>query len=477
MRVRLSPSVLINLWVADLDKSISVTNISDCVREIDIIISGEEFRQIYNSSLAKLQKEAKISGFRPGKVPTNVLQKMYGPSIKLESEEKAANKYLKEFIENGNINIVGTPALIDIKENEDGSHAYKIRFEVIPDFDLKDYQSLEIDEPVHRVSEDDIEEQLAVIAKSFGQQQNLEQVTDYDVNVVIDSYRLDKNTQEVLPGKPEQDISLELSRLSSEWKQLFLNTKIGDELIHTPAEVENIDTFSEKILIKGIVKTIPHAIDDELAQKASNNKFDNIEDFKQEIGFQLQNHWDEQSRKLMEEQVVNKLVALHNDLQIPEALLSVARDQMKANFKEHHQLSDKDLENEETKRHIDHYSRLIVIKELVIDKIIEKEKLEVEDFDIEMFVDKLLPSMPQEFADTMSKDVFTKHIRDDERAMQSLLNKKFMDFILDFATTNEVDFADFNKTYNNDAIPFNDMGEHDHDHNDCCHDENCDCEK
>ena len=110
-----------------------------------------------------------MPGFRPGKVPANVIQSQYGNSIKMEAAENAANNYLKEYVESSNIHLVGHPSLVDISTSEDKTtHTYKIEFEVIPDFELGDYKSIVVDEPVHRVTDEEIDKEIQAIAKSMG---------------------------------------------------------------------------------------------------------------------------------------------------------------------------------------------------------------------------------------------------------------------------------------------------------------------
>lgn len=420
----------------------TLNNISDCRRELVISISQDEFSKFYQESISNLQKKIKMPGFRPGKVPVSVIKSQYGGSIQMEAEEKAANSHLKKYIESSNINLVGQPALVDIAVAEDKTHTYKIEFDVIPDFELGDYKSISIDEPTHRITDEDIEKEILRVSKSMGTKETLTEIKDFDTQIIIDSYRINSDTEEVIPEVgPEKNISIDLSQVElKDLKNLFIGAKVGDELIYNPDKDKKINSFSEKIVVKEIFKMLPLEIDDEFAKKASQGKFDNIEDFKQEVGFGMQKFWDDKTRRELEIQISDKLIEMHEGFSIPQALLDVAKEQIEANLKKQHA----DLNNPHVKRYIDSQSDKLVRLELVRDKIIEKEKIEIEDYDIESFADKYFAGIGQN-SDTISRETLSSYIRGDERTMQALLQNKLMDLLLDFTTTQEVTFDNYNK--------------------------------
>lgn len=450
----------------------TLNNISDCRRELVISISQDEFSKFYKESLTNLQKKVKMPGFRPGKVPANVIQSQYGNSIKMEAAENAANNYLKEYVESSNIHLVGHPSLVDISTSEDKTtHTYKIEFEVIPDFELGDYKSIVVDEPVHRVTDEEIDKEIQAIAKSMGTRENLEQVTDYDTQVIIDSYRIDPETKEIQSGvEPEKNIPIDLSQVNLEdLKNLLINSKVGDELVYEPNKEKNANLIPEKIVIKEIFRMVPVAIDDEFAKKASQGKFDNIDDFRQEVGFGMQKFWDDKTRRELEIQIADKLIEMHESFSIPQALLSVAKEQIESNLKK----QNTDLNNEHVKKYIDSQSDKLVRLELVRDRIIEKEQIEVEDYDIDSFADKYFNGIGQN-SDSISRETLSSYIKGDERTMQALLQNKLMDLLLDFATTNEVSFEDYNKRIN-DEVAAEIASEKDQKHQEDCTCDDCGC--
>ena len=419
----------------------SINSISDCRKELIFSISKEEFSPVYNDMLRRVQQNIKMPGFRPGRVPTSFIARQYGASLRFEAIEKITNEYLKEFIESNKVEILGTPALTNVKENDNGSKEITIEFEMIPEFDLKDYKSIEIYEPVHRVSNEEINKELAFHAKRFGTKKEIKSVKGENVIVTVDSYKIDPVTKNVTDDVPYTDVAIDLATVAvDDIKKLLANAKVGDELEYFPDNEVNYQP--EKLIIKKIEKLTPCAIDNKFAKKVTDDRFDNLKDFKQEIGFQLQKQWDDRAKTMMEEQLISKIVEMHEDFTLPTMLINTAKEHLTKSFKS--QNPDVNINDETSQNYINNIAEKMVRVELVRDKIIKKENLKLEDFDFENFVDNYYLTNP-EMAKTMDKDTMISHIKNNEQMAEKLLQQKFVDFVMDFTKTNEIDFEEYTK--------------------------------
>jgi len=481
---------------------ISITN---SIKELNIYVSKDEFDAIYYQELNSIRQKIKMPGFRPGRVPLKLIESQYGKSIKLEAGESIANEEFKKFLDkNTDVQIIGTPVFKEIKENEDGSQVYTIKIEVIPDFELKDYKSLEIFEPYHKVTDEEIEKEVNFKALELGEMTEIDVVTNAaECSITVDVYLLDNNTKQPVDAPPEEmvnfkalelgemteidvvtdtaecSITVDVYLLDNNTKQPvdappeemvmdlddiykddeyieflrkeFLNKKVSD-YVDWIAETEKYpNEISERLVIKKIEKRIPCEINDDFAKLASKERFDNLEDYKQDIGFSLQRFWDDRTRQLMEEQVISKVTELHDDIEVPDVLIMQIKEQMIKSHKERYPEYNPD--EEKSKEYLDVIAPKIARVQLVQDKIVKKEKMEVEDYDYENFVDDFF-AKNVEFSNYMTKDVMLQHVKADENTKQSLLKKKYVDFLLDFTKTNEIDYDEYiNKNLNNQ--PYN----------------------
>lgn len=413
--------------------------LSDCKKELTITATADDYKNVFNEKLKAVQKQVKMPGFRPGKVPTNIVLQQYGASLKYETQEELANRAMREYFEKSDSGVLGTPILKDIKENDDKTQTYIIEFECIPDFELKDYKSLEIYEPTHTVTDKEVEEELKYQAKRLGTKIEQNDVTDNDCIVTIDSYELGEGAN----PEPYKDIQIDLStERAGSLRETLSNARVGDEIEHTPTEEDGKKYKPEKIVVKKIEKVIPREIDDELAKAASNGRLDNLDDFKQDISFHLQKEWDDRAKQMMEEEAIDKIVRMHEDFELPEILIEDAKKQMATSYKQ--QNPGVDVDAEPMKSHIAKMAESLVRIELVRKKIIDKEDIKLEDYDYENFVNDFYAGHP-EFEQAFAKDMMLTQIKSDERMQTQLLQKKFMDLLMDFTKTNPIDFDEYTK--------------------------------
>jgi len=421
-------------------------SISSCIKELKISISKEEFDNKYYQELKSIQAKIQMPGFRPGRVPVKLIEKQYGPAIKSEIHRTIVEDCLKEFYDNNDVPILGTSAF-DVKENEDGSQVYSIKFETTPDFELKDYKSLEIFEPYHKVTDEEVEMEINRQARQLAKKEETDIVADYNHIVTVDTYVLDNNTKEPTDEAP-YDIIIDMQEdMIDSWsiddntmdiRDKFLNKKISDVVDHIVDNEKNPNAISEKYIIKKIEKITPCETNDEFAKLASENKFDNIEDYKQEVGFSLQRFWDYRTHELMEEQIISKVTELHDDIEVPAALTENIKEQMIKSNKQKYP----DYNPDENKEYLDAMAQKIARVQIVQSAIIKKEKIELEDYDYENFADDFLTKRP-DFSQYITRDMLVQQLKTDETAKGTILKKKYVDFLLDFTKTNEIDYDDY----------------------------------
>lgn len=412
-----------------------IKNINACERELEIIIDDNQAKEFFNSAYNKIAPRVDIKGFRKGKVPRNMVMRMFGEQIKYEADIEAANTFLQQITKENNLRILSQPTINDIiKDN--GETKFKITFEANPDFELGDYRSLNIDEPTHRVSDDEVNEQLDRILELNGEKEAADEIESNNAEIKV-RYSLKQAGQEVeAQEENEFELNLKDERYPKDLLELFVGKKINEEVEYThPNGAVSIYKITE------IKKIIPLTADEETIKKLSKDKFDNVEDFKQELGFQIQEKWDEKTREILEENVIEKLVEMH-DFEVPskfykESLIKYAIDFYK---NQNVTLTEEDVlgEFEMFEKYFGEPVKSGIRWNFISDKLVQKEKIEVEDTDIEEHVENLIKMFPG-----MPTDNLAQVIKGNEEFQKAIIQKKLMDLLLDFATTNEVEFDDY----------------------------------
>jgi trigger factor len=110
---------------------------------LKVKVAPEDYKQKVNASLEKYRKQAKVPGFRPGKIPMGMIQKQYGKAILAEELNKVVNDSLYSFIQEEKIEILGNPIPkkdVDVKGDFNNPADFEFEYEIglSPKIDVKD---------------------------------------------------------------------------------------------------------------------------------------------------------------------------------------------------------------------------------------------------------------------------------------------------------------------------------------------------
>lgn len=442
-----------------------INTIDDCRREIEIFVPNEELQPHYDAAYKKWQPEIQLQGFRKGKAPLNLVKKLFGERIEAESNQEILDKILQDIFKEDKLKIVGQPVITEINREEGGLRA-KLEYEIIPEFELGEYKGLTLDEPVHRVTDDEVQKSIDKICMSNGDFVDTDQILDEQHVVGISLQETDKASGLPLIGGKTDEINVYLAdqTVIPELRRMLLNTKTGDSFNFNPhSHDQHAPNKLFKVTVNDIQKLVAKELTDEFVTEYTKGKFTLVDDFKQEVSFQLQEEWDERTRQALERQVVNKLVEMH-PVNLPESIVKSAAEYYFNGIKEKY----KNTEYGKSLKFENMYDDLRVLAtnnlrwEIIRNKIIEHEKITIEDFDVD-------PIIEAEAQHTNSDAGALKtNLMKNPEFVEQILAKKVMDFILDFAITNEVEFEEQDHDH--------DHHDHDHDHHDHDHDHDHDHE-
>jgi trigger factor len=393
-----------------------------------------------------------MKGFRKGKVPINIIKKYYGKKIEVEALEEISNETFQKFLEEEKISLVGTPKLINL-DDKDGSYKFTIRYEVIPDFELADYRGIVIDEPVHPVTDEEIEKEVEMLCRNNGNLEDTEQVIDELHIADVTIQEIDESTQVPIIGQKAQETKIFLADeyVLPEMKTNLLNTKVEDNFVFRPGQYDpNAPDKTYRVTVKDIKKLVPVEFTNEFVDKYSQGKFKTTEELREEIGFQMQEKWDEKTRREIENQLITKIVEM-NEFDVPDSVVHNVIEAMAADIKKRYANTpnaDK-LDTAGMAEGLRPLAERTVRWEIIRNQIMKKEDIAVEDHDIEEIVNAEVERTKE------NADLIRNKLKKNKQLTDSIISKKVTDLLIDFAITEEILFEEYEKK----------MGpEHDHEH-------------
>lgn len=318
--------------------SLQVENLENNMAKLTIEVSAEELEKALENSYKKQRGQINVPGFRKGKVPRQMIEKMYGPAIFYDD---AANSlipeaYSKAYDESG-LDIVSQPK-IDVTQIEKGKpFIFTAEVALKPDVTLGEYKGLSVDKVSDEVSDDEVAERLTAEQEKNARSINVEDRAVQDKDEVIldfegfvdevafeggkgENYPLTIGSGSFIPGFEEQLIGVELE------KEVEVKVTFPEE--YQAEELAGKDAIFKCVVHEIKAKELPE-LDDDFASEVS--EFDTLEEYKADIKEKIKEQKIAEGKRAQEDQVVNAAVE-NASMDIPEAMLETQTNQMVDDF-------------------------------------------------------------------------------------------------------------------------------------------------
>lgn len=224
--------------------------------ELSITVAPQDYETKVESAIKKVQKQASLPGFRPGKVPVGLIKKQYGKSILVEEINKILNESLYNYINENKIEILGNPMpKEDNTIDFDGQKEWTFNYELglSPQFDLKLDNSHSFTYNTVKIDDELVEKYLKDVKRNYGKPSNPEVAEAKDV-LYIDIVELDAQNN-IVAGGIFKSTSIGIDRLKNEAaKSKLIGAKKEDKIIINANEL--YDSAVDKFISLGIDKEI-----------------------------------------------------------------------------------------------------------------------------------------------------------------------------------------------------------------------------
>ena len=132
-------------------------------RKMTLVLPVETIRGEVEARLRKLARTVRMDGFRPGKVPLNIVSQRYGYSVQYEViNDKVGEIFYKE-AQKANLRVAGQPAITEKSDPPEGQLMFDAVFEVYPDIDLGDLSAVEVEKISAEVSDAAIDRTINIL--------------------------------------------------------------------------------------------------------------------------------------------------------------------------------------------------------------------------------------------------------------------------------------------------------------------------
>ncbi len=292
--------------------------------ELEFTVDQDTFNAAVNAAYKKNVKKINVPGFRPGKAPKHVIERMYGKGVFYED---AINAVIPEAYEaavkEAGLDTVGQPD-IDVVSIEDGVVLKAVVY-VKPEVKIEGYLGIKAEKKVKRVLKKDIDEELARIQERNARSVEvtdrpaaLEDVVNIDYAGSVDGVAFDGGTAE------GQTLKLGSGQFIPGFEEQIVGHSIGDAFdvnVTFPTEYHAAELAGKAAVfackLNGITVSELPALDDEFAKDVS--EFDTLDEYKADIKAKLQEKNAKNADAEFESKLCEALIALV-EADIPEVM-------------------------------------------------------------------------------------------------------------------------------------------------------------
>lgn len=270
--------------------SLKVEKLEGGMAKLTIEVSAEEFKKAIETAYNKNKKKIQMPGFRAGKVPRNMIEKMYGKGVFYEdaANEIIPGAYEKAFNECEE-EIVSTPE-IDVVQAEEGKpFIFTAEVALKPEVTLGKYKDIEIDKIEVEVTEEEINETIERERKNSARTITVEDRPVKDEDIVTIDFEGFVDDVAFDGGKGEDfDLTIGSHSFIDTFEEQLIGKNIGDdvEVNVTFPETYHVDDLKGKpalfkVKIKGIKENELPELDDDFASEVS--EYDTFEEYKKSV--------------------------------------------------------------------------------------------------------------------------------------------------------------------------------------------------
>ena len=318
--------------------------------KLTIEVAEDEFEKAVEKAYQKNKNKISLQGFRKGKAPRKMIEKMYGPAIFYED---AANELIPDAyanaVEEGKVEVVAQPEINVVQIESGKPFIFEAVVAVKPEVKLGEYKGIEVEKKTAEVTAEEIDAELEKVREQNARMITVDDRAALDGDTVTIDFEGFVDDVAFEGGKGEDHpLTLGSGTFIPGFEEQLVGKSVGDDVdvnVTFPEEYQAKELAGKdavfKVKVKEIkVKELPE-LDDELAQDVSD--FDTIDEYKADVEKKLLSQKEDTLKREKEEAVVAKIVE-NAEMDIPEPMIDSQVRQMTQEFAQRIQAQGLSLE-------------------------------------------------------------------------------------------------------------------------------------
>ena len=401
--------------------------------ELVVSVDADTFEKAVNAVYKRQVKKINIPGFRKGKAPRHMIEKMYGSEVFYEDAmQDCYPEALYEAAKEANLKIVAVESLEAVEAGKDG-FTFKTSIIVEPEMEIKDYLGIEIEKKSTEVTDELVDEEIEKVRDRNSRMVTVEDRPAQDGDTVVidfegfvdgvafdggkaENYNLALGSGNFIPGFEEQIVGHNTD------EEFSINVKFPEE--YQAEELKGKDAEFKIKLHEIKAKELPE-VDDDFVKDVSDKE--TLDEYKEELKETLAKRLEDEAEKDVDDQIANKLMDLVEG-EIPEAMYDNQANEMIRDFDMRLRSQGMSIETYMQYMGVDQNALREMYKEeakrrvklrLALETIAKKENIEVTEDDLNAEYDKMAENYKME-VEKVKAAVPAESLSDDLKVQKAL---------------------------------------------------------
>jgi trigger factor len=426
----------------------TVEDVSSVKKTLHIEIPQDEVARELEKAYNQLKKNAKIKGFRPGKVPRSVLERMFKKDVHADVSSRLIQSSFIDAVKQTELKVIGNPELEPPELTADSSYKYDATVEISPEIEDIEYKGLSLERTRYEAGDSEVDVQLKTLQKNMARQQKIsDDRPAQDGDFVLIDFEGFKDGDPVPEFAKTENFSLEIGKavISEDFDSRLCGMQPGDtnefkiKFAEDYANEKLADLeISFKVTLNEITEEILPEINDALAKKAGS--YETLDELKNVILDNLKQGYAKRTEQELNEQIFSKLID-KTDFEVPDTMVEMELDGIVAEAERsfsyrNTSLEDMGLSRETIAEKYRDTALKQVKRHLILGKIIDQENLTLADDELEDGLQEMSENFNQPLEEI--KKYYDQNPDNLGFFKHTLLEKKAIKLIIDSSAVKDV---------------------------------------
>ena len=384
---------------------VTVEDVNSVKKILHISVPAEAVAEKMEEAFNTLRKNAKVKGFRPGKAPRSVLERLYRQELRDDVTEAVIKENLPQAILETKLQVVGPPKVTPPALEKDRAYDFDATVETLPPIETIDISGLSLKKTLYRATDEEVDLQMKLLRKNMGSLKPLAEArpAQKDDYILIDYEGAGPDAADPEFGKTENfTLQIGAGKVVKDFEDGVTGMSIGET---RTIAVTFPDTYFKKemagrsvqfsITLKDIREEVLPELDDAFAKKMGS--YESVEALSAHIRKNLQEGYDKRCEQEINEQIYQALLD-RTPFECPEILvereLEIMMDEYEQTLSQREmKLEDVGLSREDLAKTYKEAAEKQVRRYIILDKLIEQEKVELPEGELSSAFEDMAKSL------------------------------------------------------------------------------------